>query len=149
MFGHRLPQVPETWNGKRVALIGAGPASLAVANDLLPLGYRIEIFEKSDKPGGLMRSNIPSFRLPAVVLDEEIEMILGRGVQIHYNSPVTSMRKRCSPRNSTPSSSDRRAPRGKDLEIPGRQRLRSYPHRHRLAESRLPSGIPIPSAKTF
>ena len=54
---------PASKNGKRVALIGAGPASLTVANDLLPLGYEVTIFEKQDKPGGLMRTNIPSFRL--------------------------------------------------------------------------------------
>ncbi len=116
---HRLPQVPEQKNGKRVALIGSGPASLAVANDLLPLGYQIEIFEKLDKPGGLMRSNIPSFRLPDDVLSDEIEMILDRGVEIHYNSPVTSMKALLA------SGFDAifigsGAPRGKDLDIPGR-----------------------------
>src|SRR5580700_4599048 len=96
---HRLPQVPEKKNGKRVALIGAGPASLAVANDLLPLGYHIEILEKIEKPGGLMRSNIPSFRLPEDVLYEEIDMILDRRgpngerrAEIHYNSPIASMK---------------------------------------------------------
>ena len=63
-------------NGKRIACVGAGPASLTVANDLLPLGYQVTIFEKQDKPGGLMRSNIPSFRLPEQVLTEEIDYIL-------------------------------------------------------------------------
>jgi NADPH-dependent glutamate synthase beta subunit-like oxidoreductase len=66
-----LPEVPEEKNGKRIALIGAGPASLTVANDLMPLGYECELFEKMDRPGGLMRTNIPSFRLPGSVLDEE------------------------------------------------------------------------------
>src|SRR5262245_18951771 len=68
----KLPRIPQTKNGKRIACIGAGPASLTVANDLMPLGYEVVIFEKWGTPGGLMRTNIPSFRLPAEVLDEEI-----------------------------------------------------------------------------
>jgi NADPH-dependent glutamate synthase beta subunit-like oxidoreductase/ferredoxin len=115
----RLPAVPEKMNGKRVALIGAGPASLAVANDLLPLGYSIEIFEKLDKPGGLMRSNIPAFRLPEAVLMDEIDMILGRGVEIHYNSPVTSL-KALLAQGFDAVFVGSGAPRGKDLDIPGR-----------------------------
>ncbi|MFM7736360.1 MAG: NAD(P)-binding protein, partial [Alphaproteobacteria bacterium] len=65
-----LPKAPERKNGKRVACIGAGPASLTVANDLMPLGYEVTIFEKLSVPGGLMRSNIPAFRLPEEVLNE-------------------------------------------------------------------------------
>src|SRR5690606_9002883 len=72
----RLPQPAAEKNGKRVALVGAGPASLTVCNDLLPLGYECTIFEKLERPGGLMRTNIPSFRLPADVLDEEVGYIL-------------------------------------------------------------------------
>jgi len=117
---HRLPPVPEKKNGKRVALVGAGPASLAVANDLLPLGYRIEIFEKLDKPGGLMRSNIPAFRLPDDVLSEEIGMILDRGVEIHYNSPVNSMKALLASGFDAVFVGSG-APRGKDLDIPGRR----------------------------
>src|SRR3984957_13989308 len=75
----RLPRAPAQTNGKRIACVGAGPASLAVANDLAPLGYAITIFEKLPVPGGLMRSNIPAFRLPAAVLDAEIGQILGIG----------------------------------------------------------------------
>ncbi len=67
-YTDRLPKPPAKKNGKRVALVGAGPASLTVANDLLPLGYDVVIFEGLPVPGGLMRSNIPSFRLPAEVL---------------------------------------------------------------------------------
>ena len=66
-----LPKAPSTKNGKRVALVGAGPSALTVANDLLPLGYDVTIFERNAQPGGLMRINIPSFRLPAKVLDDE------------------------------------------------------------------------------
>jgi formate dehydrogenase beta subunit len=88
----RLPKIPKEKNGKRIACIGAGPASLTVANDLMPLGYEVTIFEKQSAPGGLMRSNIPSFRLPPKVLDEEIEMITNMGVEVRYNSPVESMK---------------------------------------------------------
>ena len=88
----RLPVAPEKKNGKRIACVGAGPASLAVANDLMPLGYEVTIFEKGSKAGGLMRSNIPSFRLPAEVLDEEIDMILRMGVDIRYDTPIESMK---------------------------------------------------------
>ncbi|HSF77234.1 MAG TPA: NAD(P)-binding protein, partial [Steroidobacteraceae bacterium] len=69
----RLPRSPAERNGKRVVCIGAGPASLTVANDLVPLGYECVIFEALDTTGGLMRTNIPSFRLPADVLDEEVQ----------------------------------------------------------------------------
>ena len=70
-----LPLIPDTKNGKRIAFVGAGCASLAVANDLMPMGYECTMFEALPVPGGLMRSNIPAFRLPATVLDEEIAYI--------------------------------------------------------------------------
>ncbi|EQD36226.1 glutamate synthase (NADPH), homotetrameric, partial [mine drainage metagenome] len=76
----RLPKIPKVKNGKRIACIGAGCASLTVANDLMPLGYEVTIFEQLEQFGGLMRTNIPAFRLPASVLDEEIGMILAMGV---------------------------------------------------------------------
>src|SRR4051812_48556757 len=88
---HLLPTAPITKNGKKVALIGAGPASLTVANDLMPLGYEVTIFEKSAQPGGLMRVNIPAFRLPAQVLDEEIGYIVDMGVDVRYGTPVNSL----------------------------------------------------------
>ncbi|MGH6738909.1 MAG: NAD(P)-binding protein, partial [Bradyrhizobium sp.] len=86
-----LPRAPAVGNGKRVACIGAGPASLTVANDLTPLGYQVTIFEQNAVPGGLMRSNIPSFRLPQNVLDEEIGMILDIGVTLRLESPIRSL----------------------------------------------------------
>src|SRR5205823_10516286 len=89
---HLLPRAPVEKNGKKIALIGAGPASLTVANDLMPLGYHVVIHERLDRAGGLMRINIPSFRLPAEVLDEELNYILDMGVEVRWNSPVTSMR---------------------------------------------------------
>src|SRR5690606_19488197 len=88
----RLPRAPAEKNGKRIALVGCGPASLTVCNDLAPLGYDCTIYEKLDRSGGLMRTNIPAFRLPASVLDEEIDVILGLGVNVLYNTPVTSMK---------------------------------------------------------
>ncbi len=117
--GHMLPKPPAENNGKRVALVGAGPASLTVANDLRPLGYEVTIFEKQSKPGGLMRTNIPSFRLPEKVLDEEVDMILDMGVDIRYSSPVESLK------NLLDEGYDAifvgsGAPRGKNLDIPGR-----------------------------
>jgi formate dehydrogenase (NADP+) beta subunit len=115
----RLPKAPSSKNGKRVALIGAGPASLAVANDLMPLGYEVTIFEKLDKPGGLMRTNIPSFRLPEHVLGEEIDYILDMGVDIRYNSPIESFRSLLD-QNFDAIFVGSGAPRGKNLEIPGR-----------------------------
>src|SRR5450755_4534128 len=117
---HLLPQIPNDKNGKRVVSIGAGPASLTVANDLMPLGYQVTILEKLDKPGGLMRSNIPPFRLPEQVLMEEVNAILDMGVEIRYSAPVASLEALLA------SGYDAvfvgcGAPRGKDLELPGRR----------------------------
>ncbi|HKJ02553.1 MAG TPA: NAD(P)-binding protein, partial [Longimicrobiales bacterium] len=85
---HRIPRAPFPQNGKRVALIGGGPASLTVANDLLPLGYEVVCYEKHDRLGGLMLTNIPSFRLPAHVLDDEIGFIVDMGLDVRLNTPV-------------------------------------------------------------
>src|SRR5579871_1944282 len=114
-----LPKAPRKKNGKRIACIGAGPASLTVANDLMPLGYEVVILEKHDKPGGLMRTNIPSFRLPESVLAEEIDQILDMGAEIRYNSPVTSMAA-LRDKGFDAVFVGSGAPRGKDLDIPGR-----------------------------
>jgi NADPH-dependent glutamate synthase beta subunit-like oxidoreductase/ferredoxin len=118
-IGHLLPKIPAKKNGKRIACIGAGPASLAVANDLLPHGYEVVMFEKYDKAGGLMRTNIPSFRLPERVLQEEIDIILNMGVDIRYNTPIDSM-KALLAEGFDAIFVGTGAPRGKDLEIPGR-----------------------------
>jgi formate dehydrogenase (NADP+) beta subunit len=114
-----LPPIPEKHNGKHIACIGAGPASLAVANDLMPLGYRVTIFEKLGTAGGLMRSNIPAFRLPESVLTEEMETILDMGVEVRYNSPVESMKALVGDGFDAIFVGSG-APRGKNLEIPGR-----------------------------
>ena len=114
-----LPPIPAKKNGKRIGIVGAGPASLTVANDLMPHGYEVVIFEQNEKPGGLMRTNIPAFRLPAKVLDDETGTIINMGVDIRYNTPVKSMKALLAERfNSIFIGSG--APRGKELEIPGR-----------------------------
>ena len=116
----RLPQIPKRKNGKRIACIGAGCASLTVANDLMPLGYEVTIFEAFDKPGGLMRTNIPSFRLPAQVLDEEIAMIVDMGVDLRLGQRVESLRKLLDSGEFDAVFVGSGAPKGKELELPGR-----------------------------
>ncbi len=116
----QLPRAPAEKNGRRVACVGAGPASLAVANDLMPLGYEVTIFEKLDRPGGLMRTNIPAFRLPPKVLDEEIGMIVDMGVDVRYSTPVGSMASLLEEGWDAVFVGSG-APRGKELDIPGRQ----------------------------
>jgi formate dehydrogenase beta subunit len=115
----RLPKAPSTSNGKKVALIGAGCASLTVANDLAPLGYEVTIFEALKTTGGLMRTNIPQFRLPPKVLDEEIGYILDMNVDLKVNHPVESL-KGLLEENYDAVFVGTGAPRGKNLEIPGR-----------------------------
>ncbi|HEY5806608.1 MAG TPA: FAD-dependent oxidoreductase [Povalibacter sp.] len=115
-----LPRAPKQKNGKRVACIGAGPASLTVANDLMPLGYDVTIFEKWGTPGGLMRTNIPSFRLPADVLSEEIDYIINMGVDLRLGSPVESLRQLLASGEYDAVFVGSGAPKGKDLELPGR-----------------------------
>jgi len=118
---HLVPKAPAEKNGKKVALIGAGPASLTVANDLMPLGYQVTIFEKLPRPGGLMRINIPSFRLPEQVLDEEIGYIVDMGVEVRYNSPVTSLKTLLDTGGFDAVFVGSGAPKGKELDIPGRK----------------------------
>ncbi len=115
----RLPKAPTEKNGKRIALVGAGPASLTVANDLLPLGYHVTIFEKNAQPGGLMRVNIPAFRLPASVLDEECGYIIDMGAEMKYGTPVESM-KALLEEGYDAVFVGSGAPKGKELDIPGR-----------------------------
>ena len=89
----RLPEIPQNKNGKKIALIGGGPASLTVARDLMPLGYDIDLYDEQHKAGGFMRSQIPSFRLPEQVLDEELGYVLDMGVMTHFNHRVDSMKE--------------------------------------------------------
>ncbi|MFQ5536142.1 MAG: FAD-dependent oxidoreductase [Gemmatimonadota bacterium] len=117
---HRLPKIPDEKNGKRVALIGGGPASLTVANDLLPLGYEVVLYEKHDKLGGLMLTNIPAFRLPQRVLEEEIGFIVDMGLEVHLETPVASLRDLYENGGFDAIFVGVGAPRGKDLKLPGR-----------------------------
>ncbi|HTW75591.1 MAG TPA: FAD-dependent oxidoreductase, partial [Steroidobacteraceae bacterium] len=116
----RLPQAATVKNGKRIACIGAGPASLTVANDLAPLGYEVTLFEQYDVPGGLMRSNIPAFRLPQDVLDEEINMIVDLGVQLRLGHPISSLRALLEQGGFDAVFVGTGAPKGKELTLPGR-----------------------------
>jgi len=124
----RLPAVPAEKNGKHVACVGAGPSSLTVANDLLPLGYRVTMFEQFERPGGLMRTNIPEFRLPDSVLDSETQVILDMGVDIRYHAKITSL-KALLDEGFDAVFVGVGAPRGKELDLPGRHdELESHIH---------------------
>ncbi len=116
----RLPKAPDKKIGKKVALIGAGCASLTVANDLLPLGYDISIFEALDTTGGLMRTNIPRFRLPPKVLDEEINYIVDMGAKVKFNHRIESMKDLLDKGGFDAIFVGTGAPRGRELELPGR-----------------------------
>ena len=123
----QLPRPAAQRNGKRVACIGAGPASLTVARDLAPLGYAVTVFDADAKAGGFMRTQVPRFRLPEEVIDEEVGYILDLGVDFRAGQRIDSMRALldegfdavfvgCG------------APRGRDLELPGRQEAASHIH---------------------
>ncbi|MGB4958202.1 MAG: FAD-dependent oxidoreductase [Saprospiraceae bacterium] len=117
---HLLPDIPKIKNGKRIALIGAGPASLSVARDLAPLGYEIHIYDDQSKGGGMMRTQIPAFRLPVEVLDQEVNYILDMDIIKHFNEYVTSL-KYIIDKNYDAVFVGTGAPKGRDLDIPGRQ----------------------------
>jgi NADPH-dependent glutamate synthase beta subunit-like oxidoreductase/ferredoxin len=119
-FRDRLPKIPEKKNGKRIACIGAGCASLTVANDLMPLGYEVTIFEQFATAGGLMRTNIPSFRLPGSVIDEEISAIVDMGVDLRLGHRIDSMKKLLD-EGFDAIFVGSGAPKGKELSLPGRQ----------------------------
>ncbi|MDD3771787.1 MAG: FAD-dependent oxidoreductase [Weeksellaceae bacterium] len=115
-----MPQGPFEPNGKKIALIGGGPASLTVARDLAPMGYEIHLYDDQKKGGGFMRSQIPSFRLPEEVLDEEVGYILDLGIHTHFNHYVSSM-KEVLEKGYDAIFVGTGAPRGRNLNIPGRQ----------------------------
>jgi NADPH-dependent glutamate synthase beta subunit-like oxidoreductase len=123
----RLPKPTAQKNGKRIALVGGGPASLTVARDLAPLGYTCVVFDQEVKPGGMIRTQIPRFRLPEQVIDEECDYILGLGVEFRGGKRIDSLKSLleegwdavfvgCG------------APRGRDLDIPGRQEAAAHIH---------------------
>ena len=114
----RLPTIPKKKNGKRIALIGAGPASLTVARDLAPLGYIIDVYDNQFAGGGMMRSQIPSFRLPLEVLDEEVNYILDMGINTTFDIQVESL-KEVLDQEYDAVFVGTGAPRGKGLNLPG------------------------------
>ncbi|MBM3346359.1 MAG: 4Fe-4S dicluster domain-containing protein [Betaproteobacteria bacterium] len=116
----RLPEVPGKKNGKRVACIGAGPASLTVARDLAPLGYSVTVFDSDKRAGGMIRSQIPRFRLPEEVIDEETGYILGLGVDFRAGQRIDSLKSVLS-EGYDAIFVGTGAPRGRDLDVPGRK----------------------------
>jgi len=116
----RLPRPAATKNGKRVACVGAGPASLTVARDLAPLGYAVTVFDADPKAGGMIRSQIPRFRLPEEVIDEECGYVLDLGVEFRGGMRIDSM-KQLLGEGYDAIFVGSGAPRGRDLDIPGRQ----------------------------
>lgn len=122
-----MPQGPFKANGKKVALIGAGPASLTVARDLAPEGYEIHLYDEHKKGGGFMRSQIPAFRLPETVLDEEVNYILDLGIHTHFNEYVKSL-KDLMAKGYEAVFVGSGAPKGKDLNLPGRTEANANIH---------------------
>src|SRR5580658_4098946 len=116
----RLPKAPEKKNGKRIALVGGGPASLAVARDLAPMGYECVVFDQDPQSGGMMRTQIPKFRLPETVIDEECGYILNLGIEFIGSKRIDSL-KALLAENFDAIFVGCGAPRGRDLDIPGRK----------------------------
>jgi len=123
----RLPKPAAVKNGSRVALIGAGPASLTVARDLLPLGYDVTIYDGDAKAGGMMRSQIPRFRLPETVLDEETGYILDLGPALRFGERVDSLKALLAEGYDAVFVGSG-APRGRDLDLPGRKEAVEHVH---------------------
>ena len=123
----RLPQAPVKGNGKRIACVGGGPASLTVARDLAVLGYHITVFDNAKTAGGMMRSQIPKFRLPDVVIDEECDYILGLGVETRFDRWVDSL-KGLLAEDWDAIFVGTGAPRGRDADLPGRKEAAANIH---------------------
>jgi NADPH-dependent glutamate synthase beta subunit-like oxidoreductase len=123
----RLPQRATMRNGKRVALVGAGPASLTVARDLAPLGYECIVFDGDPQAGGMMRTQIPKFRLPDRVIDEEVGYILDQGIEFRGGTRVDSM-KALLAQGFDAIFVGSGAPRGRDLDVPGRREAAANIH---------------------
>jgi NADPH-dependent glutamate synthase beta subunit-like oxidoreductase len=116
----RLPKAPEKKNGKRIACIGAGPASLTVARDLVPLGYHMVVYDSDALAGGMIRTQIPRFRLPESVIDEEVGYVLDMGVEVRLGRRVDSMKSMIA-EGYDAIFVGTGAPRGRDLDNPGRK----------------------------
>jgi formate dehydrogenase beta subunit len=124
---HRLPKPAERSNGKRIALIGAGPASLTVARDLAPIGYELVVFDSDPRAGGMIRSQIPKFRLPEAIIDEEVDYITGLGMEMRLGQRIDSL-KALLAKDYDAIFVGCGAPRGRDLPIPGRHEAAANIH---------------------
>jgi len=123
----RLPKPAARKNGKRIAFVGGGPASLTVARDLAPLGYTCVVFDQDPKAGGMMRTQIPKFRLPETVIDEECDYILNLGIEFRGGKRIDSMKTLLS-EGWDAIFVGSGAPRGRDLEVPGRKEAAANIH---------------------
>ena len=123
----RLPSPAGRSNGKRIVLVGAGPASLTVARDLAPLGYELTIIDADPNPGGMIRSQIPRFRLPESVIDEEVGYITGLGMTLRQGERVESLKALLAEGYDAVFVGSG-APRGRELDIPGRQEAKAHIH---------------------
>src|ERR1700716_3094399 len=123
----RLPKPTAIKNGKRIALVGGGPASLTVARDLAPLGYECVVFDQDPKAGGMIRTQIPRFRLPESVIDEECDYILNLGIEFRGGTRIDSL-KALLAEGWDAVFVGSGAPRGRDLEIPGRKETAANVH---------------------
>ncbi|HET7155848.1 MAG TPA: FAD-dependent oxidoreductase, partial [Hyphomicrobiaceae bacterium] len=123
----RMPQPAPKRNGKRIACVGAGPASLTVARDLAPLGYEVTVFDGEPKPGGFMRTQIPRFRLPESVIDEEMGYVLELGARFVGGQRIDSM-KALMAQGYDAIFVGCGAPRGRDLDVPGRKEAAANIH---------------------
>ena len=124
---HLMPQGPFAPNGKKIALVGGGPASLTVARDLAPMGYEIHLYDEWNKGGGMMRTQIPAFRLPETVLDEEVNYILDMGIHTHFNHYVESM-KEVLDQDYDAVFVGTGAPKGRLLKLPGYEEVKDNVH---------------------
>ena len=124
---HLLPTAPARKNGKRVALVGAGPASLTVARDLMPLGYTCVLYDGDKQAGGMIRSQIPKFRLPESIIDEEVGYITDLGVELRLGEWVKSLKSLLTEGYDAIFVGSG-APRGRDLDIPGRKEAAANIH---------------------
>jgi NADPH-dependent glutamate synthase beta subunit-like oxidoreductase len=123
----RMPRPAATRNGKRIALVGAGPASLTVARDLAPLGYHCVVFDGDARAGGMMRTQIPKFRLPDTVIDEEVGYVLDLGIEFRKGQRVDSLAALLQDGWDAVFVGSG-APRGRDLDIPGRREAAAHIH---------------------
>ena len=123
----RLPKPPKQKNGKRIACIGAGPSSLTVARDLAPLGYAVTVFDQDPRAGGMIWSQIPRFRLPMEVIDEETGYILNLGVEFKGGVKIDSLKSLLNEGYDAIFVGSG-APRGRNLDIPGRKEAAANIH---------------------